>query len=123
MAELGFDFGGVEDVDPHLSIVGGRLGLAQSLLRRLTTRKGTLLDDPSYGYDLRMLIGAAVTRSEVEQGVSAQVLADERVRDAQVQVTVGETIRVDIRIVDSQGPFRLVLAASDLSVEILEFIG
>lgn len=124
MADLGSDIAGVTDLDPALSIVTGRRALAEAIMRRLTSRKGSLPDDEDYGYDLRLLIGSAVTREQVEQGVRSQVFADERVEDAEVTVTfIGETIQVDLRITDGDGPFSLVLGVDALSVETLEFSG
>lgn len=124
MADLGSDIAGVTDLDPALSIVTGRRALAEAIMRRLTSRKGSLPDDEDYGYDLRLLIGSAVTREQVEQGVRSQVFADERVEDAEVTVTfIGETIQVDLRITDGDGPFSLVLGVDAVSVETLEFSG
>lgn len=124
MADLGSDIAGVTDLDPALSIVTGRRALAEAIMRRLTSRKGSLPDDEDYGYDLRLLIGSAVTREQVEQGVRSQVFAEERVEDAEVTVTfIGETIQVDLRITDGDGPFSLVLGVDALSVETLEFSG
>ncbi|MDX1526981.1 MAG: hypothetical protein R3337_00050 [Gammaproteobacteria bacterium] len=118
---LGWDFAGVLDIDFALSVVSGRTRLAQAIMRRLTTRTGTLLDDESYGDDMRLLIGKSVDESEVEQRVAAQVLAEEGVEDAEVTVSLtGETLEIRIIVTDGEGPFPLVLEASELSLEALE---
>lgn len=118
----GYDFSGVDDIDFNLSLVSGRRALAESILRRLSTRRGTLLDDPSYGDDMRLLIGKPVDESEIEQRVLAQAFADERVRDAQAVVSLlGEDISIQLTIFDREGPFQFVVAISRVTVDLLEF--
>jgi hypothetical protein len=117
----GADFSGVEDIDFSLSIVTGRVALAQSLARRLRTRTGLLLDDPSYGDDMRQLVGSTIGDDEIIQRVTAQCLADERVEDVEVIVLrTGNTIDLTIIIDDGDGPFRMVVAVSASTVELLE---
>lgn len=121
-AQHGADFSGVMDIDLSLSVVSGRQALAQSILRRLSTRTGTLRDDPSYGDDIRLFIGKAISPDEVAQRVEAQVFADERIRDARVTVDfLGEDLNIHLVLVDATGPFRLVVGVSELSLDLLEF--
>lgn len=120
MAELGSDFSGVSDLDWALSTVSGRTALAQAILRRLRTRPGELVTDVAYGYCVRDQIGATSNITEVSQGVLEQVVAEEEVQDADVDVeSVGATLRIKIYVVDSEGPFDLTLTSDGLTLEAL----
>lgn len=120
MADLGSDFSGVADLDWALSTVSGRTALAQAILRRLRTRQGELVTDTTYGYCVRDQIGANPNITEVSQGVLAQVVAEEEIQDADVDVTYEDgTLFVKIYAVDSDGPFDLTLTATELTTEAL----
>lgn len=114
--DFGSDIAGVFDIDPTLSVVEGRPALAHALLRRITTPRGTLIGDPSYGYDVTGLIGSTVPMSVVEQRVLEQILAEEGVEDARVTAElVNDTVTITMHVVDSEGPFDLVLTSSQLT--------
>ena len=123
MANLGASIAGTSDIDTSLSRTSGRRQLAQSVFRRLRAEAGSLAvigGDPSYGYNLIDSIGAAVRASEVEQRVTEQCVAEERIVDADVSVNfdkTAETLRVEMELVDSEGPFQLVTTVSGRSVE------
>ncbi len=108
---LGSDIGGVYRMDYAMSRVSGRRALAEAILRRLTTRKGGLFYAPTYGFSVADLIGASLPPGLIEQGVLEQVLSEEEVEDARCAVTVtGESIAVDIKVKDAEGPFTLTLS-------------
>lgn len=135
MAEgLGSDFSCVSDVDENLSVVEGRIGLAQSGARRLGTPKRHLFYDKEYGEDLRDLIGSTRSPLSIQQAAEVELLQDERVEDTVVKVTrkeigdpgvqadqVGDMVIV-VELVDDRGPFSLTLDASkgEVTLEILE---
>jgi hypothetical protein len=117
---LGTDIGGVFDLDATLSTVSGRTALAQAILRRLSNRRGSLIGNSSYGYDLLGLIGSTEPASVVEQRTLEQVLLEEEVQDARVGVTTDDVggIEVAIDVVDGEGPFPMTIkVASDLKLE------
>jgi len=119
---LGTDFYGTTDLDPSLSVVSGRLALAQAVLRRLTSQRGTLLDDPTYGYDLRLLIGSAIREGEFEARILEQVLAEEEVQDATLTLTYSlelSQLTVALVLTDTEGPFPLTVTVNELSAEML----
>lgn len=119
---LGSDIAGVTDLDAALSTVSGRVALAQRILRRLTTPRGGLVGSATYGYDLTALVGSTVPASVVEQRVLEQALLEEEVEDAQAEtISVDSTgeMTVELRVVDADGPFELVLTASELTVSAL----
>jgi phage baseplate assembly protein W len=113
------------DLDPMGGVVSGRRALGQAIARRLSTPRGSLLDDATYGYDLRSLVGEALRPGDLA-AVSAEIVdqcrADERVDDAAVTVTqpTAGAVRVELLLIsETVGPLRLVLAVSAVSAEIL----
>lgn len=119
-SELGSCIGGISTVDFALSKVTGRTALAHRIMRRLNTPRGGLFYAPDYGYDLTALIGSTESLSLVEQRVEEQVLAEEEVSDARAAVSLSTgTLTVDIQAVSAEGPFTLVISASDLTVSAL----
>lgn len=118
MADLGSDIAGVMSIDYALSTVSGRMALAQAILRRLTTPRGGLLGDPSYGYSVHDLIGSSVPVSVIEQRVLEQVLLEEEVEDARCNARMSNGVLfIEITVEDADGPFELTLTASELSTE------
>lgn len=118
---------GVPDLDPMFGLVSGRTALAQAIARRLTTRRGLLEwigDDPEYGHDVREYLGEDVgARAEfvIASRVQAECLKDERVRAAQVTATLAaERLTLSIKLTDADGPFRLTLAVTGVTVELLK---
>ncbi len=117
---LGSDFSGVSDLDWALSTATGRTALAQAILRRLRTRPGELVTDTTYGFCVRDQIGTNPNITAVSQGVLDQVVAEEEVQDADVDVTYSNgTLTVKVYVVDSEGPFDLTLIATELTTEAL----
>jgi len=111
------------DIDPYFSTVSGWRGLGQALGRRLTTPRGSLLDDPSYGYDLRSRLNDSLTPGDLAAlgaVVKRELEADERVETATPTVAFAAgALRVAARITTASGTFRLVLAVGDVTAEIL----
>lgn len=127
------DADGVVDLDPAFGLVSGRLALAQAIARRITTRAGLLArigDDPAYGIDVRESLGADTdtdtddrTAFAIAAEVQAEVMLDERVRGADVSAALADGVVIlTILLADAIGPFRLVLAVSAVTVEILRSV-
>lgn len=112
---------GLPDLDPFFGLVDGYTALAQALLRRVITATGSVIDDPSYGHDVRVYLNdASPSPTAIAAAVRAQWLADERVEDARVVVTFAEgVLRIEGVILAGEGPFRLVLAIGAVTAEIL----
>lgn len=117
---------GLPDLDPFFSLVDGIEGLAQALFARIVTPTGALIDDLSYGHDVREnLNDSSPSTTRIAAAVRSQWLADERVLDAQVDVVFeGETLTIIGLVESGEGPFRLVVSvglvtAALLSVEAL----
>ena len=120
-SEQGYDVAGWLDFSPELHEVHGLEALGHALARRLTTVRGTLWYDLSYGHDVRQYVNAPVQQPGIiESQVSLECMRDERVVDAEVDVkSVGEDLEIKIKGVSSVGPFKLTLAVSKLTVQVL----
>ncbi|MEK0431080.1 MAG: hypothetical protein RL139_884, partial [Gemmatimonadota bacterium] len=99
---------GLPDLDPFFGLVDGIEQLAQALHARIVTPTGALLDDLSFGHDVREnLNDSDPSAARIAAAVRSQWLADERVLDAQVGVTFAdETLRIEGFVESSAGPFR-----------------
>jgi len=103
---------------------GNRL-VAEAIYRRLITRPGELIDDPTYGYDLTDLVGASLSTAEIASipgRVKQEVLKDDRIQGVEVEATFAvDTLTINMRAFTSAGPFDLVLKASQVGVEMVGF--
>lgn len=112
---------GLPDLDPFFGLVDGIEGLAQALFARIVTPTGALIDDLSYGHDVREnLNDSSPSTTRIAAAVRSQWLADERVLDAQVDVTFeGETLRIEGLVESGEAPFRLVVAVGSVTSALL----
>ncbi len=115
------------DLDERAEEVGGfsTLALAEALVRRLDTPRGSLPDDPDYGLDVKGYCNRATTAAELlalAGQIRTELQKDDRVDLAAVMVAPsasGGTLAIQIRIVPVDprlGPFALTLAASSAEV-------
>ena len=113
------------DADPSMRTTSGRQLLSQSLLCRLSTPRGSVIDCPNDCMDMRDYVSAGMTANEIAQFTSAvqlEVLKDQRILAATVTATfvpANGYLQVSIAGQSSYGPFSLVLAVSNVSVTIL----
>lgn len=122
MPHLGSDFSCVEDLDPNLTPVEGRLGLAQACARRLITPTGGLFSAPDYGDDVRRYLNSITSSTPLRIAATAEgeCEKDERVNraDASVEI-VGDSLAIEVRLTDDEGPFDFTLNVDDLSAELI----
>lgn len=112
------------DLDPTFSLVSDEAQLGQALVRRLHTRRGTLIRNPSYGRDLAGLLNDQAPRTAtVAAWIEAECQADERVESADAAVTFTRASGVLRAVVSvrtrANTTFRLTLAVSSVTVELL----
>ena len=104
--------------------VSGRMCAVQAWARRLITPRASLVDDPNYGYDLSDYIDADVTEQEIKEiqgGVDEELVKDERCLSCASTVTfLSGKLRVVAVCVDADGPFKLTLEVTNVTVEVLE---
>ncbi len=120
--DLGTDLSALPDLS--FSLKSGRANLVEALARRLMTPRGGLFYDLSYGFDLRAYLQEDInpqTVFELESLVAVELQKDQRVLAAEVAVSQPEhnALRLDALIQLADGPFRLILRATDVSVEVL----
>lgn len=123
---FGTDISCVDDIDPMFGLVSGETALAQAILRRLSTPRGGLLDDPDYGYDVRALLCDEVTstrRIAAKAAIANEVEKDERVLMCSADLVFNHQasrLRIRLAVTTARGPFRLTLDADRVTVELLE---
>lgn len=126
--DYGFTFlaaGG--DLNPSFTVLTGAAAVAQDLAHRLMTPEGGLFYDPEYeSIDLRSYLSKALDAAEVYRlraKVARALRQDERVDDVEISVDfnpAARTLTVTAEGTGALGPFRLVVAASEANVAILE---
>ncbi|WP_407540458.1 hypothetical protein Q0M94_03405 [Deinococcus radiomollis] len=125
MTDFGTDFSAL----PRLTFAQkkGLANLGEAIARRLMTPRGGLFYDPTYGLDLRRYLNAVndeATRFEIEILSAAQCELDERVARADVTVLTLDlrSAEIDVSLTTLLGPFRLILAISQVRVEVLRAV-
>lgn len=115
---------GAPDLDPTFAMISGRRVVQEAVARRFITPRGGLLDDPNYGLDLRALLNTSYSQRDLfilRERISAECRKDERVDGARVTITpkANGNLTITISMTTASGPFDLVLAVSQVTVELL----
>lgn len=113
-------------------MVGGRTLLIDSIMRRLSTPRGTLFggdEESAYGIDLAAYVGAvspAVALAAVPAVVEGELLKDSRIAAVRVSAsrsTTADGVRlelvVDVTPADGTETFPLTIAIGDVTVALL----
>lgn len=122
--QYGHDLSCVSDLDPGMAEVDGTTTLAQALARRVSTPRGTLIDDPNYGYDITQELNNDVGPQDLARigtNVDTEFLKDERVLSSKttVQLLANGSLLVTTQVQGATGTFALVLQATSVSVLLL----
>lgn len=125
MGIFGIDLWCDGDLTPDMAEVSDDATiLGQALLRRFSTPEGWLLDEPGYGLDLRDELGETLTparQAALRGKIQLQALRDERVLSCSVVASFSAgVLTVGLSGRASFGPFRLTIAVSAASVQLLE---
>lgn len=113
--------GGTIDIAPGVQASGVDV-LAQSLVRRQMTPRGSALDAPNDGIDVRTFIKVGMTQTEVSQipgVIRNELLRDERVKTCTVTASfnqVTNTMTIVENIQSAAGPFTLTLSVTSVTV-------
>jgi hypothetical protein len=120
------DFSCIEDIDSSLSVISDANEiLAQSVVRRLTTERGSLFYDLNYGFDVRGFFNAALSASEaatLERAIADECEKDERIVSATAQVRFSSATRemvIKLELESVYGTTPLTLTVDRVSVTIL----
>lgn len=121
--DYGTDIELLDDIGLRWNLVSGQTNLAMAIVRRLSTTRGALYYDLSYGFNLLGALNRTYTTSELaalRSQIVAEVEKDPRVDRCVASVLVGQsTLTVELSIESADGPFDLVLGVNALSVEVL----
>lgn len=125
--DYGTDLAGVYDIPANFAAVTSKLNVAYAIARRLITPRGALIGDPDYGENIREDINMEYSERDLrerEGRVRSECRKDERVNDADVQVTfVRSTGRMDVAIAldlnDGEEPFRFIIAIDKVTVALI----
>jgi hypothetical protein len=115
--DFGTDVSTFPDLDDAFAPLTGIAVLSQSVARSL--------EDARYGVDLRHWLNESLEAADVyhlQQTIEAQCLADERLQGVSVSVAQPSLYELRVAIVvepSQQGPFRLVLRVTSVTVEVL----
>ena len=113
-----------QDLSMPSYMASGNLAVAEAILRRWTTSRGQLIDDPNYGFNVTDLVSDDLDKKDVayaQQQLAQECEKDERVRSASVAVvlTAVGLLTISATVTTAAGPFRLVAAVSAVSVSLL----
>jgi hypothetical protein len=109
---------GMLDLTPDMQMATGRDVLAQSIIRRQTTPRGSVIVSPNDCFDVRSLLSAGMTLGQLQalsDTIRTELLRDQRVNAATVQISfnpLNNVTTITETITSSQGPFTLTLTLS-----------
>lgn len=113
----------VTDIQDTGAEASGYLAFSQSLARRLITTRGTLIDDPLYGIDVREWLNVERTernRTRLEASVTSELMKDERVASVTVDAAyVGDAISLKVKVTGTELDVIFTLNVSDVTIELL----
>ena len=116
------------DLPLRWTMANGFRNVGNAIARRLICAPGTIRHAPNEGYDVRRLFNSSVTPSALsvaQAEIARQCERDDRVLAATAVIKFTQstqTATIDITLETSDGPFRLTLAASAVTVEVLRAI-
>lgn len=122
--QYGYDLSCTDDCSPEMREVSGTDLLKEAVFRRLTTPRGSVIDAPDYGFDLRSLLSKGQTPAQlaaIPGLITSEILKDDRFEGADVTVTESSitTLTLSIVVYPKQvGPFSLVVSVSDAAVQL-----
>lgn len=122
MTDFGIDIAWTGDLEPMMQAVDGLRALQQSIMRRLTTARGSLFYDLEYGTDLKRFLNSAASPRVIEQAAENEILKDERVLATSVEYLADSQSesRVRISVQTAEGPFSFTVPVSEITAEKLE---
>lgn len=124
--DYGTDLSCLTDLTPLCGETSGMTLFLQSLARRVTTRRGSVIDDANYGLDVRDYLQDELSAEKlamISSEVGSELIKDERVLTAVCTTTFNQTTKaltLSITGDGSLGPFLLVLSVSSVTVQILK---
>jgi phage baseplate assembly protein W len=118
----GTDLSCVLDCTNDFAEVSGPLVVVQSVARSFITPRGSVLDSPDFGTDVRALLNHGTPQHDLrmmQSRLRSEAMADERVENAEVKLTLsalGSEVTIDTRLTlrdPQRTTFQFVLAVTD----------
>lgn len=121
---LGSCWSCLDDLVMPSTMASGARCVAEAIVRRWSTSQGQLIDDPNYGFNLIDLVSSSLTPAQLRragQQAGAEAQKDERVLScaATVTLTVAGLINVVGNVTTANGPFKLVVAVTQVTTTLL----
>lgn len=119
------DAHGNVDLTPGMLESTGRAVLAERLVRRQTTPRGSVIDAANECFDIRDWLSKEfndANMSKLRGTIKQELLNDPGVLTVEVQTTYNaadRSFKVVESVVSSDGPFTLTLSVSQLSIDLL----
>ena len=115
---------GILDINPMLQYASGLSVLVQSLICRQMCVRGSIIDAPNEGIDLRTYVRQGLTQEalgSLPSIVQKELQRDERVKSATVtgSYDTANTLTLNEVIETADGPFTLTLAVSAVTVTLI----
>lgn len=125
MAEIDktIGFWSLGDFRPQMPLVSGRTALIHRLVVRLQTPRGRFPWWPNFGTDIAAFLLTKSPASAVASAVESECLKDEQVSDITARVAFSSdrrSMRIQIEIFDSEGPFTFTLGVEQAKLELIE---
>jgi len=113
-----------EGIPATFDMVSERTALVQAIVRRFQTARGSLVDDPDYGFDLTGWVGKGADTAQLfawQQALQAEARKDQRVRSARARLSTTPSggLRFTLALETAEGPFSLTVEVSEVSVQLL----
>lgn len=95
--------------------------LAQDVVWRLQTDRGTLFYDSTYGLNIRKWLHSVDSdemRFDIETSIEAELEKDPRILEASVSVTqvLRDQLDIELQLETADGPFQLIISATEYAV-------
>lgn len=113
-----------QDLSMPSYMASGLQCVAEAILRRWTTARGGLIDDPNYGYNVLDLVSADLSTRDInyaQQQLAAEAQKDERVLSCTVTLTltVAGLLTIVASATTALGPFKFVVSVSATTAQLL----
>lgn len=110
------------DLTPDMQMATGRDVMTQSLIRRQTTPRGSVLSSPNDCIAVQNLLNAGMTQAALQAlaaSIRQELLKDQRVNAVSVNIALSPTNVATIieQFQTSQGPFSLTLVLSPGTIQ------
>lgn len=86
--DIASDSGDVLDIDPYFGTAAGPRAAAEAIVAALHLENGTLWWAADRGVDVRSFLHSTTAAEDIELAIQSECLKDERVEDADVEVTM-----------------------------------